>query len=169
MSLIRLHRTREEAGQSTVEFALMIPVIMTFFFWVFQVNIFILGYHQMAYASFAAARSHVVERSQGPQEQQVMDAILTGKIFKENTAGRPTITHDSRMDDNWGVSDGVTLKHPGFESLPYVRGLFSIKAEVPTHLGPSEYDMGIRSYNGNDRAKATTRKKLTDNNVEDFP
>ena len=169
MSLIRrLRRDRvraPEAGQSTVEFALMIPVIMTFFFWVFQVNVFMLGYHQMAYASFAAARHHIVERGQS-QEQEVVDAILTGKIYTSNVSGKPTFEHSTRIDGQWNVTDGAQVNHPGFQSLPYVRNLFNIKAEIPTHLGPDEYNLQI--YSNNDRAKAGTNKRLTDNNIEDF-
>lgn len=160
-------RRASDAGQSTVEFALMIPVIMTFFFWVFQVNIFMLGYHQMAYASFAAARAHTVERNGSQPEQEVMDAILTGKIFQENVSGPPRIGHSRRQDSRWSVDDGVRITHSGFESLPYVRGLFSIRSEIPTHLGPSEFEASIFPGHGG-RADGGTQKRLTDNNTDDF-
>lgn len=156
-----------EAGQSTVEFALMLPVIMTFFFWIFQVNIFMLGYHQMAYASFAAARHHIVERGSG-EEDKVMKAILTGKIYTSNVSGRPSVEHSTRIDGRWNAGpDGAQINHPGFQSLPYVRGLFNIKSEVPTHLGPDEYNTQLYPGHGG-RGDAGTGKRLTDNNLTDF-
>ena len=59
-----MRRVRQQ-GQSTVEFALMMPVMLTVFFWMFEANILMTGMHLTSYASFMSARAYVVKHKHG--------------------------------------------------------------------------------------------------------
>lgn len=162
-------RTKREGerGQSTTEFALMLPIILLGFFWIFEANVIMMQMHQGAYASYAAARSHVVERGNN-FEQGIVDSILTGNIYQGGDfKGRPPrVDHDTK---GLGfAADGVIVEMDNVQSMPYGRVFFEIapvEPKVPTHLGPDEFNVMV---NFPPYGLAGTRKMLTDNNLTDF-
>lgn len=170
---------RRRKGQSTVEFALMMPIIMGFFFWIFETNIYWIGLHQGAYAAYAASRTHLV--SGGPTAQDpkdTMNDILTGRIWKGaagggSRGGSPELRRTRLVTRGLGGMDGVTIELPSLASLPYVstgdNPLLHFNTEVSTHLGWSEYDQ-IRYPNPRERecAQPFGCQMVTDNNLRDY-
>lgn len=169
--MMKKHASRKsESGQSATELALMMPIIFALVFWAIQVNIIMIGYHQLAYASFMGARSFEVTHGDGNRPEKVMKSILTGKVFTESVAGRPSISTTKRKNPsgNWkGRPDGVKLDMPNFASLPYARGILDLKSSVPTHLGPDEWDKNIWSDETRDTETKGQPCELTDNNMRD--
>src|SRR5687768_6926289 len=111
-------QTRKRSlGQSTVEFALMMPILMTFFFWIFEANIYFVASTQAAYSAYASARSVVVMhgRSNMPQ-QEVPQEILTGRIWQQ--VPPQTQVHQLTQGGLWGQPDGVTVRFGAIGSLP---------------------------------------------------
>ena len=160
-----MRRFRGESGQSTTELALMMPVIFATFFWAFQVNIIMQGYHQVAYASFMAARGFEVQRNGRGDPQKIQQRILTGKIFMDNVNGPPSASATKRSDSAWGDADGATVNMPQFASLPYVRALLNFPSKVPTHLGANEYDM--MHWSDMQHMDSGPKCNFTDNNIQD--
>lgn len=158
---------RGERGQSTTEFALMLPVVFLGFFWIFEANVIMMQMHQGAYASYAAARSHIVERG-AQYEQGIVDSILTGSIYRggDFRGQSPRVRHHTK---GFGLSqDGVIVEMDNVQSMPYARLFFEmapVEPKVPTHLGPDEFNAMV---NFPPYGLAGTRKMLTDNNIEDF-
>lgn len=172
-------KNRKSKGQSTTEFALMMPVIMVFFFWIFQVNIYFSAMNQGAWAAYAAARTHLVlggPDDGGVTTQKTVDRILTGKLFQEN--GRnPTVEEGESTIYGGGGAEGVILKLKSLETLPYVSSAdnpllkFEDGFEISTHLGWQEYD--TMKYPKSDEWETTGpdrtgRKMQTDNNLTDY-
>jgi len=173
-------------GQSTVEFALMMPFILGITFFILEFQIFAVGMHHTAYASYAAARGYIVSHQGdgGPIDSEAKlqreflyggsSPILTGRIYQENAGGPPQLALHRRGyggdDSMWQITDGVTVSMPSFGSLPYARALLQINTEVPTHLGPDEWDPSIRSHDGDSERRYGngTNRRFTDNNRDDF-
>lgn len=153
MKTLRNNRRRTR-GQSVTEFALMMPIIMAFFFYIFEANIHMVALHQGAYASYAAARGRVTRHDGKGQTQKFKSAILTGKIWNGSN-----ITDDGE--------DGVKTTFGNFASLPYVRcggeADLCMQLEVPTHLGREEWGPRYQSP----RDSHGTNKRQTDNNLTD--
>lgn len=158
---------RRRKGQSTVEFALMMPVIMAFFFWIFEANIYWIGLHQGAYAAYAASRAHLV--SGGPTQVRPRDAvadIMTGRLWRDGDF-RPEDRVSTSTLRGGGGPDGVIVQLPSLSSLPFSRGFLSVQTEVSTHLGWSEFDS--QKYRDRDRDLETGRRQMvTDNNLTDY-
>src|SRR3954465_3984930 len=51
---------RRKRGQSTVEFALMIPVMITVFFWIIEANVYMTSLHMTGFAAYSSARALLV-------------------------------------------------------------------------------------------------------------
>jgi hypothetical protein len=171
-------RSKRGRGQSTAEFAMMMPFIMGITFFILEFQIFAVGMHHSAWAAYAAARAHVVEHNGRINLQnQVVNRILTGRIYTESPS-RPRVSTHRRgyngLQTSWGQSpDGVIVEVRGFGSLPYGRQLLNLNTSIPTHLGPDEWDRRIPGNdNDNERRWDVTssggRKTFTDNNRDDF-
>jgi len=168
MMISARRRFSGESGQSTTELALMMPIIFALFFWAFQVNIIMMGYHQVAYASFMAARSFEVQHDEPSHPQHVLQMILTGQIYQNNENGPPSISVGTkRKDTKWDQPDGVKISMPQFASLPYARGLLNFESSVPTHLGPDEWDKNLWPDKKRDQETDGKACEVTDNNVRD--
>jgi Flp pilus assembly protein TadG len=72
----RLHLKRNRAGQGTVEFALMLPIILAVLFSVIEYAYYFGAVHYTNYATFSAARAKLGNDSIG----NVEDALLTGNV-----------------------------------------------------------------------------------------
>ena len=159
---------RRRKGQSTVEFALMMPVIMAFFFWVFETNIYWIGLHQGAYAAYAASRTHLVDG--GPTNvdpKDTMNDLLTGQLWKGGFNGRNQPRLEMSTLRQGGGSDGVIIKMPALSTLPYIGLLLEFDSEVSTHLGWSEFDAQKYPDQVRDR-EGGQRATVTDNNTTDY-
>lgn len=162
MKAISLKRTRRESGQSVVEFALMMPVIMAVFFYIFEANIHMSAMHQGAYASYMAARGHVVKHNGGGDETRIMRAILTGKLFRQS--GPPASVSPDSLQGGKGV-DGVIVDLGNMDSLPYTKDLLKFRNKVPTHLGPTEWDRQFWSDMPREQDQGPQTEWYTDNNL----
>lgn len=143
-------RTRRRSGQSVTEFALMMPVIMAFFFYAFEANIHMAAMQQASYASYMGARGFLVERNGRGKPEKIGKMILTGSIWE---------TASVSADGN----DGVKATFGNFASLPYSRDLLNFNNEIPTHLGKNEWD----SPWNDDKQGEGTNRRITDNNLKD--
>ena len=166
---------RKSAGQSTVEFALMMPVIMAFFFWIFQVNIYYTALNQTAWAAFASARTQLVLTGPGDGGVQAKDTvtrILPGSLYDGVNSDPSTLR-------SGGGPDGVIVKLPSLATLPYVSSggnglaapLLKFDTEVSTHLGWQEYNHQKYSdkYEWEDgMPNQGGSKTVTDNNLKDY-
>jgi hypothetical protein len=148
-------RKKKNSGQSVVEFALMMPVIMAFFFYIFEANIHMSAMHQGSYASYMGARGFLVERNGRGKPERIGQAILTGKLFKQS--GPPASV---RADGN----NGVVAKLGNMDSLPYTKDLLKFSNEVPTHLGRNEWS---NPWNTQREGPNAPPKMYTDNNLRD--
>ena len=142
-------RKRKNSGQSVVEFALMMPIIMAMFFYVFEANIQMTAMHQASYASYMGARGFIVEHDGRGKPERIGQAILTGKVFEG-----ARVTADG--------NDGVKAELGEMASLPYAWQLLNFTNEVPTHLGQNEWQ-GWSSL----RESEGTNLMYTDNNLRD--
>ncbi len=175
---------RSQRGQSTVELALMMPIVFTVFFWMFESNILMSGMHMTAYGAYVGARAHLVEnQDNGVRERSAVRRVLTGGIFRQNyfmggrsplfqvyATNRGSMIGPGTAPSHTASSDGVVVTVPMFASLPYVRHLFNLDASgnpraplgIPTHLGPDEW-----TGNSDQRWGLGTGCQLTDNNLTD--
>lgn len=161
----RALRQRTLRGQSTVEFALMMPIIMAFFFYVFEANIYWSALHQSAWAAYAAARTNLVLGGPAPKGRAVDRTgkmILTGRLFEQGVNISPSTLRPG------GGPDGVIVRLQGLDSLPYTKDLLSFNSEVSTHLGWQEYDKMRYPDPYEWESHPLGAKMVTDNNLKDY-
>ena len=159
---------RKSSGQSTTEFALMMPVIMVIFFYIFEVNIYWSALHHSAYASYAAARTHLVSGGPGgdyptnnSSAQDTVDRILTGRLYEMSG---PQATLSSLR----GGRDGVVVNLGSLASLPYTHQFLGFNSEVSTHLGWSEFDKSKWTDPYEWECPPMGCTMVTDNNLKDY-
>lgn len=162
----RIHR---EEGQATTELALMMCVIFAVFFWALQAEIILGGMHQAAYASFNSARILVTSHHHSKDPfNDGMKKILTGKVFTQSEAGPASLQETQRNPGTkYGTVDGVEVDLPRFASLPYARGLLNFDLQIPTHLGPDEWDQQVYPDQVRDQETGMGPCWETDNNLRD--
>lgn len=169
---------RRNAGQSVTEFALMMPVIMAFFFWIFQVNIYYSALNQGAWAAYAGARTHLVlggPNDGGNSAQKTVDRIMTGRLYTNNSDGKPMVSDGEKLRGGGSTAEGIIVRMPALDTLPYVSNadnpLLTFKTEISTHLGWQEYDRQ-KWQSSDDREKESPSEgphMVTDNNLKDYP
>jgi hypothetical protein len=185
-------RLSRESGQSTAELAMMMPVVLAFFFWGLQVNIIMFAYHQTAYASFMSARALLVSHNTSSVcgsdcPTTVMNAILTGDLYQGsgangtgNTFQKVKLTatvrggtggkDDSEDQQDFGQNQptGVQIQLGAINSLPYMDQIdfATFSAYVPTHLGASVWNQTLYPDTYRDQ-DASTPCYYTDNNTKD--
>lgn len=115
LSVVKLRR-----GQSTVELALMIPVILGALFLVVELSLFFGGTHYTNYAAFSAARAQQV----GESASEAADMLLDGRV-----------TRDGRVRSG---ADSVTIGMPWELDLPFLKGFSDFDYEVTVVAGPEE-------------------------------
>ncbi len=122
-------------GQSTVELAIMIPVIFGTLFLLVELAFFFGSTHYVNYAAFAAARAQQV----GESATEVTDLLLDG-----------TATQDATVSANAG--DGsVTIEMPWRMSLPFTSHFENFDYDVKVVAGPAEADYEALTINGSER------------------
>jgi Flp pilus assembly protein TadG len=129
MTLLNLRARRR--GQSTTEFALMIPIILALLFAVIEYAWYLGGIHYTNYATYAGARARQV----GDSVSDVQDMLLTGVATKNASLSE----NDSSVKGtlNWEAS------MPGFQQ---VMGDMTVDMEV--YLGPPECRYELTSPGG---------------------
>ena len=162
-------KRRKTSGQSTAEFALMMPVIMLFFFWIFQVNIYYSALNQSAWAAYAGARTNLVmggPDSSRVSAQRTVDRILTGRLFRN--LGNPQASASTLRAG--GGPDGIILRLQALDTLPYVSNpqnpLLNYPNTMTTHLGWQEYNPS--KYPDTQDRETGPRRTITDNNLLDY-
>lgn len=107
-------------GQSTVELALMTPVILGALFLVVELALFFGGTHYTNYAAFSAARAQQV----GERADDAAAMLLDGNV-----------TRDARVR----AGDGsVTITQPWPLDLPFLGGFGDFDYDVTVVAGPEE-------------------------------
>jgi TadE-like protein len=111
---------KRRAGQSTVEFAMMIPVIFAALFLVVELAFFFGSTHYVNYAAFAGARAQQV----GESASEAAGMLLDGNVTRDASI-RPG-------------SASVTIEQPWQMDLPFTSGFGSFDYEVTVVAGPRE-------------------------------
>ena len=109
---MKLRRTR--AGQSTVEFALMIPIIFAILFAVIEYAYFFGAVHYVNYATFAAARAQQTSAGEGAvagNVSGVADVLLHGNVTKDASLSEDSSTGMVTATLPW------TPDTPGFKEV----------------------------------------------------
>lgn len=110
-------------GQGTVEFALMVPLLLAVLFLIIEFGIYFGAVHWDNYVAFSMARARQV----GADASQVADMLLTGNVTKEAIAT--------------STSNGATVYQPWDENyhLPGAKDLLGdMGFQVSVILGPPE-------------------------------
>lgn len=107
-------------GQSTVELALMIPVLFGALFFIVELAFFFGGTHYVNYAAFAAARAQQV----GESATDAANLLLDGTVTREASVRASTGSGSVRIDMPWEMD------------LPFTAGNFDY--DVTVVAGPEE-------------------------------
>ncbi len=132
---------REQTGQSTVEFMLMIPVIFALFFFVIEMGLYFSAVHYTQYATYATARAKMVNyrvfNGQSLTSEQVAGLIMTGSALRNNY----TVTESE---------GGIQLKLQSWKTnFPYLSALMpNMPFATTVNLGPNEGDYESRAFEG---------------------
>lgn len=118
---------RQRRGQSTTEFALMLPLIFALVFAVIEYAYYFGAIHYVSYATFSAARAYQVN----DDPQAVAASLLSGNMV-DMDAGNVTMSVESSTGAvtstfNWEAQT------PGFRQL-----MGSMRAQMTVTLGPPE-------------------------------
>lgn len=129
-----------QRGQSTVEFMLMLPILLGIFFFVVEMSLYMTAIHYTNYATFTVARSKIVgyRGDGGPQTAAfVADLLLTGSALKDN------YTLSER-------STGITVQLQSWKTtFPYLAGIMpDAKFATSVNLGPDERVYETRAFTG---------------------
>jgi hypothetical protein len=114
-------------GQSTVELAIMIPVIFMGLFLIVELAFFFGSTHYVNYAAFTAARAQQV----GQDAEEVGAMLLDGNVTRDATVS--------------GGSDSVTIEMPWQTDLPFTSSFDDFDYDVTVVAGPKESDYEGRS------------------------
>jgi hypothetical protein len=120
---------RKRRGQSTVEFALMVPVILMLLFAAMELGFLFADTHYATYAAFSGARAQQV----GQSGKDAADMLLDGGL-----------TRNARVRTG---SDSVTVLHEWPIDLPMLGGIDDVDYEVTVTAGPNEAKYENRSGN----------------------
>ena len=122
-------------GQSTVEFAIMIPVIFAGLFLIVELAFFFGSTHYVNYAAFTAARAQQV----GESATDAADLLLDGGI-----------TRDATVSANTG-SGSVKIELPWQMDLPFTSEFGDFDYDVTVVAGPEEAQYEGRTGNRSTR------------------
>lgn len=109
-------------GQSTVEFAIMIPVIFAALFLIVELAFFFGSTHYVNYAAFSAARGQQV----GESATDATDLLLDGNV-----------TSAATVRANTGAGT-VKIEMPWQMDLPFTSGFGDFDYDVTVVAGPEE-------------------------------
>ena len=122
---------RGRSGQGTVEFALMLPIILALLFSVIEYAYYFGAVHYTNYATYSAARAKVGNDN----ISNVEDALLTGNVTSGVTLTEQTNGVSAQMP--W------TAQTPGFKQI---MGNMGVGMEVT--LGPAECQYELNQIPG---------------------
>lgn len=122
-------------GQSTVEFMLMIPVLMSIYFFVLKMGLWFTTIHYGNYAAFSIARAQQVGFSNlYPSVSSLNDIILTGAVWT-NSAAKP-------VGPSKYAATGISVALTEFEEkvpMPFLRDLLpNMQFDTKVYLGSLE-------------------------------
>jgi hypothetical protein len=131
---------RLRRGQSTVEFALMVPVILMLLFTAVELGFFFGDTHYATYAAFAGARAQQVGQSAADAADMLLDGGLTqnARVRASASKGTVQVLHDWPMD------------------LPFISSFGDLDYDVTVVAGPNEARYENRS--------GTLSRQYADNN-----
>lgn len=109
-------------GQSTVEFAIMIPVICAALFLVVELAFFFGSTHYVNYAAFVGARAQQVGQSATDAAGLLLDGNVTRSASVRASTG----------------GGSVTIEQPWSMDLPFTSGFASFDYDVTVVAGPEE-------------------------------
>jgi Flp pilus assembly protein TadG len=109
-------------GQSTVEFAIMIPVIFAALFLIVELAFLFGSTHYVNYAAFAAARAQQV----GESATDAADLLLDGNVTKNATVRANTGAGSVKIEMPWEMD------------LPFTSGFADFDYDVTVVAGPEE-------------------------------
>jgi hypothetical protein len=120
---------------------LMVPVLLSVFFFVIEMSLYFTTVHYGTYAAFVTARSQEVGFSQKyPNADAVSELVMTGAIWQGDTA-IPV------ADSKSGKLSGVSVQVTDFEEkvpFPFLKPLMpNLDLNTQVFLGPDE-----RKYEG---------------------
>ncbi len=125
------HGQKGRSGQGTVEFALMLPIILAVLFSVIEYAYYFGAVHYTNYATYSAARAKL-----GNSDiSDVGDALLTGNVTSGVTLTE--LANGVRAQMPW------TAQTPGFKQI---MGDMGVDMEVT--LGPAECQYELNSIPG---------------------
>ena len=114
-------KKKKREGQGTVEFALLLPIILVLLFSVIEYAYYFGAVHYTNYATFSAARANLANEDVSGVE----DALLTGNVTSGVTL---------EINDNGATAElPWTAQTPGFKQI---MGDMGVRMEVI--LGPPE-------------------------------
>lgn len=157
-------KLRNEKGQSTTEFMLMLPLLLAMFFFVMEMSLYFSSVSYSNYASYAAARGHSV----GEDPDEIADMLLTGQVYNSvqgSGAGKNYTVSYMDMGSNsndQATANGVKVEIRTWSPhFPFLRGIFPTAGngmgyDTSNYLGPPECT--YEDLAGN-------RSKFYDNNV----
>ena len=118
-----LNRKRRSRGQGTVEFLLLLPIILMLLFSVIEYAYYFGGVHYTNYAAFSAARANIANEGTSGVEDELLTGNVTSGVQLELNSNRTGI----RATMPW------TAQTPGFKQI---MGDMGVTMEVV--LGPAE-------------------------------
>lgn len=152
MRIGAMKRERGQHGQSTVEFMLMVPVILSIFFFVIEMSLYFSAIHYANYATYTTARARLANYGAQPYQStpdpnSVMKLVLTGSVYGDNY-------------DVTQTQKGVTMKLRHWKTnFPFLSVLLpNMPFTLSVNLGPEEY-----------RYEKVSPVKCTDNDVSSNP
>lgn len=131
---------RRLRGQSTVEFVLMLPVVLAVFFFVIEMSLYFTTVHYVNYGTYVIARSKEVGyRGNGTSRTaaEVAEWILSGSVLVDNYD-----LHES--------SNGITVELRSWRTtFPYLSGIMpDAKFQATINLGPDERSYESKAFDG---------------------
>ena len=114
------HRRQGRRGQSTVELAIMIPVIFVGLFLIVELAFFFGSTHYVNYAAFVGARAQQV----GESAEDAAGMLLDGNV-----------TRDASVRAS---GDSVTIDMPWEMDLPFLSTFSDFDYDVTVVAGPEE-------------------------------
>ncbi len=133
---------RTRTGQSTVEFAMMIPIIFAILFAVIEYAYYFGAIHYVNYATFAAARAQQTSASDsaaGGNVSGVADVLLHGNVTKDASLTEDPSTGMVTAQLPW------TPDTPGFKEI---MGDMTVSMSVTLGAPECNYEVNAEASSG---------------------
>lgn len=135
-----MRRKNGARGQSTVEFVLMLPVVLAVFFFVIEMSLYFTTIHFVNYGTYVIARSKQVGyrvKSNSLNAGEVAEWILSGSVLVDNYDLRET-------------NSGITVALRSWKTtFPYLSGIMpDAHFQATINLGPDERGYESKAFDG---------------------